>query len=100
MSPEQLQVQAAIAIIVPTIIEWMKKAHWLPWIRQETDTLNRVLSALIATSTAAGFSFAHSGSPFDGGSITISYPGIVQFIAFAVTQYGGQTYWYQKMMKK
>ena len=68
--------QTAIAALVPVAIEWLKKRAWMPWLTENTDTLNRMLSLALAVATTAGFSLSWQGSLAGGGSLHLTIPPV------------------------
>ena len=85
--------QTGIAFASVYAIQLLKKSNIFPWLRTDTDTLNRVVSVVMAFATAAGIKFAMDGTFANGGTITIQVPSVTVILDTLVhfaTQFGMQ----------
>jgi len=86
--------QAGISVATVFIIDWLKKSAWFPWINNNTETINKIVSLSVALFTAAGLKIvSHEGSISAGGIVTIAVPPIsvvLDTILHAAGQFGGQ----------
>ena len=65
--------QGGVAFATVFLLDYLKRASWFPWISNETETLNRALSLIVAFCTAAGLKIASSGTTHGPGSLTIAW---------------------------
>lgn len=68
--------QAVIASVAVWLLERLKAWTGTPWVSQATDKLNRWLSALLATLSAAGILVVTNWSGFETGSLVITVTGL------------------------
>lgn len=57
------------AAIVVYLIQWLKRASWVPWLTPETTTLSRIVSAILAAGSAIGLHVAYDSA---GGVLTVT----------------------------
>ena len=82
--------QSGIAVATVFAIDYLKKANWFPWINNNTETLNRVISVLVALFTASGLKVL-SGNAASGWTISIpAMPVLLDTLVHASAQFGGQ----------
>jgi hypothetical protein len=85
--------QTGIAFASVYAIQLLKRSNLFPWLRTDTDTLNRVVSVVVAFATAAGIKFAMDGTFTTGETITIQVPSIgviLDTLVHFATQFGMQ----------
>ena len=85
-------------------LEWLKKSPWFPLLKQETVTLNRVLSAGVAFLSSVGIVTAMNGHLTWAAGATISFtiPPISVLwgtLVHTVGQYGIQESVYKGLVK-
>ena len=100
---DDVKQQLVVGMIVSWTLERIKDWKAIPGIDHYTDTLNRVISVLIALFTSAGFTLAWSGTAIDGGVLTMHVPAasaVVNFLVNAVFSFGAQQAAYQGLVKK
>jgi hypothetical protein len=56
MDAGHLESGAIIAIVSSELLQIIKGARWFPWLTAETQTLNRIVSGLIAFAAGLGIS--------------------------------------------
>ena len=71
---DNLQAEVVFSFIVQWLLEAAKKSKYVPWIKAETGTINKLISAFLATLYSAGmtFSLTHVGP----GHWTLDMAGI------------------------
>lgn len=86
--------QGGVAVCTVFLLDWLKQSKWVPWINRNSETLNRVISLVVAFGSAVGFKvLSHTGDIHTGGVITIAYPSITTILdtlGHGATQFGGQ----------
>src|SRR5690242_19307330 len=85
--------QTGIAFASVYAIQLLKRSNLFPWLRTDTDTLNRVVSVVVAFATAAGIKFAMNGTFATGETITIQVPSlavVLDTLVHFATQFGMQ----------
>lgn len=80
------------------VMDWIKRTAWIPWINQHSDTLNRVVSLIVAVVTATGIKMVSTGTLHAGGTITITFPAM-QVIVNTLVHGGGQFGWQELLHK-
>lgn len=81
------------------VLDYLKRAAWLPWINQHSETLNRVISGLVAVATATGLKVLSSqGNIHTGGVITIAYPSISVIVNTLI--HGSGQFGFQELLHK
>ena len=97
---------AGFAFATVYAIQYLKNAKWFPWMWTNTDTVNRVVSAVTALVTAAGVKFtAEAAAPGVGATvITITLPSLMTMLyGVAIhfsTQFGMQEMIYRSTVKR
>src|SRR5579863_3547844 len=94
--------QTGIAFASVYAIQLLKKSNLFPWLRADTDTVNRVVSVVVAFATAVGIKFAINGTFATGETITIQVPSlavILDTLVHFATQFGMQETIYQVTKK-
>lgn len=94
--------QAGFAMLIVYAIQFLKNAGWFPWLTQNTDMANRIVSLVTAVFVAVGIQWSMSGTWQAGGTITLTFPPAqVMFDAFLhyVTQVGLQETFYKTAIK-
>jgi hypothetical protein len=94
--------QTGIAFATVYAIQLLKNSKWFPWLQAETDTVNRVVSLVVAFLTAAGIKFAMDGTFDHGWVFTIQVPSIgvvLDTLVHFTTQFGMQEVIYQSTKK-
>lgn len=98
-----LEHQIGIGLMTSYGLEILKKAGTIPWIRQDTEKLNRWLSIIMAFLTSVGLQFASEHNPTTGGwIITIAVPSVPVIwdtLVHATLQYGIQHTAYKGLLK-
>ena len=90
--------QFGVAVLVVGLLEWLKRSQWFGLLTVDSAKVNRIVSALLATATAAGFHFAMTGSLWQGGAVHIQFPPLVDWLKLlpeSAGQFGMQTIVYQ-----
>jgi hypothetical protein len=49
-----MSTQVGIALIVPFVLQWLKKTPFVPWINERTDWVVRLLSMAVAVASSVG----------------------------------------------
>lgn len=65
----EFQSQLTLALIVPFILQWVKRSNSFKWITLESGRLNTIVAATIATLGGLGIAFAFNA---DTGTLTIT----------------------------
>lgn len=98
-SPSELSHQFGVSVAVVHILEWLKNAGWFPWLTNNSGTVLRIISLLIALATSAGFKIM-SGDPIHGWTVFIpSFAVIFDTTLHAIAQFGAQEGYYNVAMK-
>ena len=100
---ESMKTQIVVAMLAPVVIQKFKGASWFPFIHQRTPRTNKLLSALVAAVSGAGFAFGFSGTLDAGATLTITIPPLQKVIEFVVDMgfsYGVQQGWYHGYVKQ
>jgi hypothetical protein len=95
--------QVGVSVLTVYVLQALKRAPWFPWIKQNTDRLNRGLAVLIAFLTAAGFQFSMQGSWQAGRTVTVVIPSVGVLwtvLLHALAQTGMQESFYHGIVKK
>ncbi len=102
-SGTMLEHQLAIGMTTSYAIQVLKRLSFVPWVREDTFKINRIVSVAVAFFTSLGLRFAFEGSISSGGVITIAVPSIsaiTDTVVHVILQYGIQETVYTKMIKK
>lgn len=75
-----LVAQLVAAVGFPWILQKAKSCPRIPFVRSDTDGLNRTLSAVFAFFTAAGFHLTLDGTLHGGGEITLRFPELAHML--------------------
>lgn len=65
-------VSLLLSLVMPVLMEWLKKEPWFPLLQLHAKTLNRVIAVLVAIGQTIGISFA-----FDATAGTLTIGGLV-----------------------
>lgn len=98
-TPSELSHQFGVSVAVVHILEWLKRAGWFPWLTQNSTTVLRLISILVAAGTSAGFKIV-SGDWQHG--VTLFIPPLsvlVDVVIHTVAQYGAQHGYYNLAVK-
>ena len=91
--------QLPIAFWVVWILEKIKKSEKIPWIHDNSNTLNRIIGIVGATLASAGINWKVEGAILAGQTITITLPALGSLIHFfifdAARSYGVQQVFYR-----
>lgn len=91
---------ASLAIVIATLVQWLKKSTFLSVIGEKTSLVNKFVSGLLAFTTSLGVTIAHQGNFLDGMQISIAVPSIVVLGKAFIVQWGMQEAYYQKILKQ
>jgi len=96
--------QLGSAVIIPHIIEWLKRSKYFPLISQMTPNTNRVLGIICAWGMGCGIEIGHEGWTLEGGGrIVIDLP-MLSVMATAITrsaiQWAMQEGYYHNLMPR
>ena len=94
-----LSTGAGIALIVPHIIEWLKKSKYVGWITPATDLLSRLLSLGVAAATTAGITFSFDANAGQAVITGLTFSGVVAFLFQLFSQYKAQEFVYRAAIK-
>lgn len=79
------------SLVTPLIIQWVKSNPWIPFINENTGTINRILSILTAIGNTVGVSFVYDAEAktmlvrgFDFNNIVVL--AVTAFLAWLVQQ--------------
>jgi hypothetical protein len=70
-----IETQVVASAVTVWLLQWAKNTRKIPWITQDTATLNRLLSALAAAAAAVGIHASYSAGTLTITGLTLS--GIV-----------------------
>jgi hypothetical protein len=56
----ELTAHLTTGAVVVYVIEWLKASGWVPWIRADSTTLNRLVSAVTAAAVAFGINWTYT----------------------------------------
>jgi hypothetical protein len=76
--------QLSYSVVAIWVIQKLKECKWLPWINQNSDTVNKVVAVVVSFIAAIGVQWTVQGGLQDGGTITITYPSLATMLALAV----------------
>lgn len=72
---DQFVDQFGFAILIPHVIEFLKRSRFFPWLSTDTPGLNRIAGIVCAWAAASGIEVAHEGWTLEsGGQIVITMP--------------------------
>ena len=97
---DQIGISAVIAWVVSQLIELLKKWTALPWMNQTTETVNRIVAAILAAATAVGITMHYDPA---AGTLVIaglSLSAILTFVFQILFQWVMQKFWYKTIIKK
>ncbi len=82
-------------------LEWLKRQHWFPFVRQGLAGLNRttawVVAALVAIGINAGFSVDAAGWHF---FVNGPQTSVLQLIGDVLRQYTSQKFFYETTVRR
>lgn len=68
------QTQLVISYVTVVVLQRLKDSPACKWLSQNTVNLNRAIGVIVAVLSSVGFTFVHTGTMVEGGTITITYP--------------------------
>ena len=79
------------SLITPLILQWVKSSPWVPFINNNSGTINRIISIITALGNTVGVSFAYDGAAktllISGWDLTnVLVLGITALMAWIVQQ--------------
>ena len=89
-----------LAAAVPLLVEFAKRSDRFPWLDQNTDTVNRTVSVLIAIVSANGISYAYDGATGDLVFTGLTAATLAKIITAIATQFGLQELMYRQVVKR
>ena len=91
--------QGTSILLIPMLIQWLKRTKICPWMSYDTETLNRVVSWTLGVISAVGI---HWVGDWQGSVLTLSIDfsgvtvgSVVHEIAIIAGQLGGQQFAYR-----
>lgn len=98
----ELSSQVTAGAIVVWVIQKLKASNWCPWLKIDTDTLNRIVAVVLATGTASGiivtYGWSDSTFTFSAAGLTLEHG--LQFVWSIVTSTAIQELVYRTAVKK
>jgi len=98
----EISSQVTAGAIVVWAIQQLKASNWCPWLKIDTDTLNRIVAVILAAATASGiivtYGWADSTFTFTAAGLTPLH--IVQFLWQMATSVAIQELVYRTAVKK
>jgi len=85
-----------MSIVIVSVIQYLKTSPLAPWITQETETLNKSLSAALAFITSLGIAYTYSGGIV---TITFTVATVLAGLWHFVQQYAMQHFVYHGFIK-
>jgi len=80
----RLASNGTLAVVIVAVMQWLKKSPLAPWLSQETDNANRLVSAFLAFIASVGITYTYTG-----GVVTITFT--------LMTVLTGLWHWIQQM---
>jgi hypothetical protein len=80
--------QVGAAALIVYIIQFLKYSPWASWYTAHSGTLNRWTSVVLAFVSSAGILWAMNGNVLEGGTLTITFPPLVQIINAVLHGFG------------
>ena len=80
MNEQILSQQLGASALIVYGIEFLKRTPWTRWFTAHSDTLNRITSIVLAFCTSAGILWVASGNVISGGTLTITFPPLMQIL--------------------
>lgn len=66
---DELQSQLTLALLVPFILQWLKRSSWFPVLTMETSKLNAIVASIIAVAGGVGIAFTYNAQ---SGVLTVT----------------------------
>jgi len=88
------------AALVPLVVEAAKRSRRFPWLDQNSDTVNRTASVVLAIITANGISYAYHGATGDLLFQGLTPENLAKILTAIATQFSLQEVMYRQVVKR
>jgi hypothetical protein len=82
-----LELQGALAIFVPILLQWVKGASWFPWINAQSAKLNALAGAVLASLAVAGIHFSWDTTTHTAALSGLTLSAVLVWLGAVAKQY-------------